>query len=254
MSNILPLNSLDGTKLKQPRMDGEMLTILPPSALALAFVYYRRPMIWFWYVLLVLVLVGGFVLNAMTLPGLWVMLAAMAGYVLLSHGQFIGWSTLLFLTVLALIAEVADTIAGGAGAKRANASSRGRWGAFLGGILGGIFLTFLIPFFIIGTIVGICVGCFLGALIAELSTGRDTAHAVRVGAGAAVGRIAGLMAKMVLGTVILLIGLFAAFPHHLWTSRAPTPVARPATKAFTTSAAAPATRPAVPAPATAPGR
>jgi len=172
-------------------------------------------MLWLLYIILFLFLLAGFVINALTLPGNWLMIAAAAIYACLTHSRYIGWHGVLFLTALALIAEIIDTLAGGAGAKRAGASRRGKWGSLLGGLLGGLFLSFLIPIPLVGTIAGILLGCFAGAALAELTTGRTTFHALRIGGAAAVGRLAGMCAKIVFSAVIFLAALVMSFPHRL---------------------------------------
>lgn len=168
-------------------------------------------MAWVYYCILFVFLIGGLALTVMTLPGLWLMLAATAVYALLTHGWFVGWGTLLVLLVLAGTAEIIELLSSGAGAKKAGGGRAGLWGALIGGILGGIFLSF-IPIPVLSTFVGVCLGTFLGAMIGELAAGREVGHSAWIGLGAAKGRLFGTMIKLGFGLAMLCITLFMAFP------------------------------------------
>src|SRR5207237_787471 len=146
------------------------------------------------------------------LPGLWLMVAATAVYGLITRWAYLGFKTMFALILIALIAEVVETVAGGAGAKRAGASKRGIAGAIVGGLIGALVLSFLIPIPVIGTIVGACAGSLLGAMLVEISIGREVVHSLRVGVGAAKGRLLGIISKLAFGLLMLLIALYAAFP------------------------------------------
>jgi uncharacterized protein YqgC (DUF456 family) len=166
---------------------------------------------WVLYLCLFLLLLVGLGIVVMTLPGLWLMAASAGVYALLTHRYFIGWGTLAVLLVLALIAEIIETTAAGAGAKRAGGGRAGLWGAIIGGILGGIFLSF-IPIPIVSTFVGVCLGTFLGAMVGELSTGRDVRKSAIVGVGATGGRVFGTFVKLGFGLTMLVITMVMAFP------------------------------------------
>lgn len=167
---------------------------------------------WLYYLLLVVLLFSGLFINIIGLPGLWLMLAATAGYAWITDGVYVGWHGLIVLLVLTLAAEVVEFIAGGAGAKKAGASKRAMAGAIIGGLLGGIFLSF-IPVPVLSTIVGVCLGSFIGAAAVELLIGREVGHSMRVGVGAAKGRFLGILSKLAFGLVILIASLWTAFPY-----------------------------------------
>ena len=76
-------------------------------------------MIWLYYILLLLIAIGGLVLAAFTLPGLWVMTGASAIYALITHERHLGAKSLITLFLLSFIAEVLELTLGGAAAKRA---------------------------------------------------------------------------------------------------------------------------------------
>jgi hypothetical protein len=171
-------------------------------------------MIWLYYLLLLATDAAGLVLAAFTLPGLWLMLAAAAGYAYLTAGHYLGYKTLIALLVLTAGSEVAELFLGGAGAKKAGASKWGILGGLLGAILGGIFLTGFIPIPILGTVIGICLGSFAGAFIVELLLGRPVLHSMRIGYGAAKGRLFGIAGKVTIGILMFLITLWTALPLH----------------------------------------
>ncbi|HSV14951.1 MAG TPA: DUF456 domain-containing protein [Tepidisphaeraceae bacterium] len=172
-------------------------------------------MAWAYYLLLIASDIVGLLLAAFTLPGLWLMLAAAAGYAFLTHGQYLSYKTLIALLVLAAIAEIAEFVLGGAGAKKAGASKWGIVGGLVGAILGGLFLTGVIPIFApLSTIIGICLGSFAGAFGIELALGRPIMQSVNIGYGAAKGRLLGIANKVAVGVVMFLITLWVALPIH----------------------------------------
>jgi uncharacterized protein len=150
-------------------------------------------LIWFCVIVLIAGGLAGLVLPALPGPlllfaGLW--LGAWA-----EDFTFVGMTTLIFLGLLALIASLADYVAGAFGTRRYGASVRSVWGATWGAIVG---VFFGIP--------GLLLGPFIGAAIGELSSKRDIAAAGRAGWGATIGLALGIAAKLALG--ITMVGLF----------------------------------------------
>ncbi|MCH2136027.1 MAG: DUF456 family protein [Phycisphaerales bacterium] len=170
-------------------------------------------------------MVGGFavagagciLLVIMQLPGTWLMLVLAGGCQMadawwLREDAQAGWWALGAGLVLALCGEVAETMAGAAGAKAGGAGKRGMWGALLGGIAGGLLGTFLIPIPVIGSLLGAVGGAFAGACVGELTgrSPRTLQSTLKPAAGAAAGRAAGTLIKAVLAGLIwlvLLVGL-----------------------------------------------
>ena len=101
---------------------------------------------------------------------------------------------LAFLTILAL---GLDYLATSVGARKLSASWRGMLGAILGGLVG---LFFSIP--------GILLGPFIGAFLLEMAGGYEYRLALRAGAGATLGLLAGAVGKF--AVCIVMITLFAA--------------------------------------------
>jgi uncharacterized protein YqgC (DUF456 family) len=153
-------------------------------------------------------------LTLMGLPGLWGLLL-LAGGLQLSDlwlrddggHTFHPW-TLVIAVLAALGAEALEFAAGAAGAKRGGASRRGMIGAAIGGVVGAIAGS---PFgLIVGAIVGSVLGSALGAIVAELTLpGRSLESTFKPATGAAVGRLQGLLGKLVI-TAVLWIGLTIA--------------------------------------------
>ncbi|MGA2442658.1 MAG: DUF456 family protein [Tepidisphaeraceae bacterium] len=167
-------------------------------------------MIWLYYILLILIAMCALALVVVTLPGLWVMTATAAIYALLTHERHIGFKSLAALFVLSLSAEILEMTAGGAAARKAGGERRAAVGALLGGIAGGIIGSLVFP--LVLTIVGVCLGSFVGAAGFEFLGGGATAHSLGVGWAAAKGRFLGVMMKLVVGIVMFLLVVIAAFP------------------------------------------
>lgn len=148
------------------------------------------------------------------LPGTWILLL-LAGAMQFTDGYWrsgdvhtFSWWTLGIATVLALLGEVLEFVAGVAGAKKGGASKRGMVGALIGGIVGAIVGAALIAG--IGALPGGFVGSALGAIVGELSHPHMTLEkSLKPATGAAAGRLAGTMMKLVLA-LILWVGLSVA--------------------------------------------
>lgn len=149
-----------------------------------------------WYIIAgVLILIGlaGTVLPV--LPGVPIMYAGMFLAAWAGHFARVGAATLILLAVLAAISIALDFIAGTLGARRAGASARARWGAFLGAIVG---IFFGIP--------GLILGPFIGALIGQIMSGSDVPHSARVGIATWIGLLFGTIAKLAISFTML--GIF----------------------------------------------
>lgn len=168
---------------------------------------------WLWYISLLAVMLLGLFTNILGLPGLWLLVAAVAGYAWLTGFEvYVGWPLLLTLVGLGILAEIIEFAAGGAGAKAAGGTKRAMIGGIIGAIVGGVFLSFLLPIPIVGTVFGACLGAFIGAALIELAIYRDVNRAARVGTGAARGRFWGIIYKTAVGVVMFVVGAIAALP------------------------------------------
>lgn len=166
---------------------------------------------WLYYILLLLASALGLLLTILGLPGLWLIVVLHAGYGLLTGWDvYVGAASLWWLLGLAVLAEIVEFVAGAAGSKSAGGRTRGMVGAIVGALIGGIVGTF-IPIPIVATIIGACGGAFVGATAMEM-TDREWDQAMRVGIGAAKGRLYGIVVKLGIGAVMWLVVLVAAIP------------------------------------------
>jgi uncharacterized protein YqgC (DUF456 family) len=175
----------------------------------------------YYLLLFVLLLVGWFV-NILGLPGLWLMVGAYGLYgVITGWGVYVGWQSMTIMLLLALAAEAVEFFAGAAGAASAGGRKRGLIGAIVGGFLGAIFLS-VIPIPVVAQVVGACLGAFVGAAVMEF-TDKDLAHSLRVGVGAAKGRFWGIVSKLAFGVAMFLVAMIAGLPYQAITTSPPLP-------------------------------
>jgi uncharacterized protein YqgC (DUF456 family) len=159
-------------------------------------------------ILLSFALLVGILMLPFGLPGLWAMVLALLGYGFYTDFDNIGLVTLLVVTGLAVVGEVLDAWLGFRFARRYGGSSRSGWGAILGGLVGAIVG---VPIPLLGSVVGAFLGAFLGAVLLEYTRAQRWDSSVSAGWGAVLGRAAAAAAKVCLGFVIAVIGLWAAF-------------------------------------------
>lgn len=109
----------------------------------------------------------------------------------------VGTTTVVLVTMLAVLAWALDYVSGLMGARRAGASKQALLGAALGTLV-GLFMGLL------GVLFMPLVGAALGEYVAQ----KDRARAVKVGGATWVGIMVGLIAKVVLA--FMMVGIFVA--------------------------------------------
>lgn len=109
----------------------------------------------------------------------------------------VGVSTVVVISVLALLAWALDYVAGLMGAKKAGASKQALVGAALGTVL-GLFMG----------LVGVLFMPLVGAAVGEYLAQKNQERAVKVGVATWVGIMVGLIAKVVLA--FMMVGIFGA--------------------------------------------
>ena len=97
----------------------------------------------------------------------------------------VGVMPLVWVAVLAVVAQLVDMAAGAVGAKVYGAGRAGFWGGVIGSLAGLIWFP---PF-------GFLLGALVGAVGAELLAGRAFDEALRAGVGAFAGTLGGVVAK-----------------------------------------------------------
>ena len=153
-----------------------------------------------WPICILLLVVGFLGAFLPILPGLPLMALGVGIHKLLLPDVLSWWTVALFI-VTAVLAYALDIAATAFTAKLAGASKAGIFGALLGGIIG---LFFALP----GLILGPFIGAFLGEWIVSK---RVFKQALKCGAGAALGLIAGAFGKGLLGLFLIAVFLLDAF-------------------------------------------
>lgn len=161
------------------------------------------------YLALVVLQVAGLCLIPFGLPGIWLQVAALAGYAVATDFATVGALTLGLAAALALVAEGIEFWLGGHFARRYGGSRAAGWGAIVGGVVGAVAG---VPLPVVGSIVGSFVGSFAGAVLFELlwMRRRGMRPALRTGWGALLGRLAATAAKAGIGVAVAVLALFAA--------------------------------------------
>jgi uncharacterized protein len=129
------------------------------------------------------------------LPGVPVALLAtvLAGW--LTGFERIGVETIVWVAVLAALAQGFDVLGNVIGARRFGAGQAGLWGGAIGSVVG---LVLLPPW-------GFLLGAFAGATGFEALAGRPLPEAWRAGVGALLGTLAGVGGKLVIVVVIAIV-------------------------------------------------
>ena len=173
-------------------------------------------MIYIGLIFLYVTLAAGWLLTLLSMPGNWLMVAAVALYAyLVPDGRLdIGWPTVATLLGLAVLAEVLEFAAGALGAARAGGSKRAALLGALGSMIGALFgAASGVPVPVVGSMVGAvlfaCVGALAGAMLGEAWKGRDFDHSLRVGQAAFWGRLLGTLAKVTMASAIAGIAALA---------------------------------------------
>jgi len=153
-----------------------------------------------WPICILFLLIGFFGAFLPIIPGLPLMALGVGIHKLLLPDVLSWWTVALFI-VTAILAYALDIAATAFTAKLAGASRAGIYGALLGGIIG---LFFALP--------GLVLGPFIGALLGEwIISKRAFKQALKTGAGAALGLIAGGLGKGLLGLFLIVVFLLDAF-------------------------------------------
>lgn len=149
---------------------------------------------WIVNIVMLVVLLAGFLLTVIGLPGNWLIFFAALGYGF--YYDFTGFTSRLLLLLLGLVlaGEFVEFIAGALGARKQKASTLATIAAFIGGIAGAVAGTAILP--VIGSLLGAFGGAFAASYLAEyLITGNlDQSH--RVAKSVLAGQIAGMAVKM----------------------------------------------------------
>lgn len=149
-------------------------------------------------------------LNLVTLPGNWAMVALVTAWALLVPGNSLNMLFFVMFIGLAVAGEIVEFGAQIWGAKKYGSSKISTWAGILGAIVGAVFGA---PFmFGVGAVFGALFGAWAGCFLAELLIRRQpSAVAFRAAQGAFVGRFLGMVVKFGLGMAML-----ALTASNLW--------------------------------------
>jgi uncharacterized protein len=140
------------------------------------------------------------------LPGVALILVSALIYALATDfDAAIGIKFFILLCVLMVIAETADNWLMALGAKKYGASRGAIWLSFLGGLLGGLFGGPLLALFMgfLGPFVGAFLGAFVAVFLYEYAKQKPAEQALRAGWGTVLGRMAGIVVKMIIGVAMV---------------------------------------------------
>lgn len=155
-------------------------------------------MIWLILSIVLVVVLVGMSMSAITLPGTWLM-AACSAVLALWVPEYVGWWTVGAMFGIAVLSEIVDFVASALGVKRMGGSRSGAVGSVIGTLVGAIAGTFMLPIPIVGSIVGGVIGAGGGAFIAERGiANRTMKDSIRSGSGAAAGRLVSMVIKLTL--------------------------------------------------------
>jgi uncharacterized protein len=157
--------------------------------------------------LLGVLFLAGLILVPLGLPGLWVMVLAFLGYGWLTDFHSVSLTLIAVVVGLAVLGEIVEAWVGFRFARRYGGSSRAGWGALVGGLVGAVVG---VPVPVLGSVIGGFVGAFAGAALFEYTAARRADVALGAGWGAVLGRAGAAAAKLALGIVIAVLGLYAA--------------------------------------------
>ena len=151
-------------------------------------------------------ILGGLILDVVGLFGNWVILATVTVAWVVTGFDHFSFAGLGVMVVLAVVGELLEALAASYGASKFGGGRGASVAALVGCFLGVIVGTPLIPVPVVGSLIGACGGAFLAAGLYEYIQMEKKAHeALWTGLGAALGRMAGLFAKLFCGLVMLAV-------------------------------------------------
>lgn len=159
-----------------------------------------------WFATACLLLIGLAGCFVPVIPGhLMLLLAAVCHRVtfgvLLDRDSGVEWWTFVVLGLLLVIGQVFDIVSGAAGSRWFGGTKWGAAGAMVGGIVGMFFMPF-----------GLILGPLLGAYAFEAWFAKqETRPAVVSGVGSAVGTLANLVVKVIIGGIMVVWFLVDVF-------------------------------------------
>lgn len=174
---------------------------------------------WIWIIGLLVLVLGSWLLNFISLPGNWIMVGLVGVYAWLgpASGRIdLGWPMVVTGLGLATVGEIIEFAASAFGARKAGGSNRSAWFSIGGSLIGSVVGVFMgIPIPLVGPVIGAVLfaglGALFGAVLGERTTGRPWRETLPVGEAAFWGRLVGMAGKVGCGIGILVAILVAMF-------------------------------------------
>jgi uncharacterized protein YqgC (DUF456 family) len=157
-------------------------------------------------VLLFAGMIFGLVSIPFGLPGPLIIFGSILLYGIATHfNAGIGVPFILASAVLTLLEEIADHWLGAVGARRFGASRTSVWLSFVGGVVGAILVGGPLAIFFgpLGPVAGGFAGAFVLVVGYELYLRRNIGHALTVGWGTLLGRLAGIVLQVVISVAMI---------------------------------------------------
>lgn len=146
----------------------------------------------------------GIALTAITMPGNW-LIVLWAIILKVWQPDMVSWWSLFALVALAGVGEGLEFLASALGATKAGGSKHSAIGAMIGSLVGAI-AGIVVPPPIIGSIFCAALGAAGGAVVGERYIHKKTwEHTGKVAAGAAIGRVIAMFAKILIAAIMSLI-------------------------------------------------
>lgn len=176
-------------------------------------------MVYVWLTLFIVLIILFWLLNLVSLPGNWFIVALALTWVLVGPSDYrFSWIVVVVIAILGLIGEAIEFGASVMGTKKLGGSTRGATlsvvGSVIGGVMGAIFgIPFPIPLVgsLIGSVLLAGVGAWIGASLGEKWVGKPLNESVKIGSAAFVGRMLGTAGKLALGSIMAALTIAAPF-------------------------------------------
>ena len=167
------------------------------------------------HLLLFLGMLAGLAAIPFGLPGAGIILLSIFIYALLTHfSAAVGIPLFVVLCIFTLVAETADNWLTAVGARSYGASTASMWLSFLGGLVGALMIggPLAVAFGPFGPVAAGFIGAFAVVVGYELYLGRNMREALQAGWGTFLGRMAGMVLKLVISiAMITAVALAIAF-------------------------------------------
>ncbi len=158
------------------------------------------------YFLLFFGMLAGLATIPFGLPGVGIILLCIFVYALLTDfNAAVGIPFFVVLCVLTIVAETADNWLTAIGARRYGASTASMWLSFLGGIIGALMIGGPLAVLLgpLGPLAGGFIGAFAIVVGYELYLGKNLRAALEAGWGTFLGRMAGIVLKLVIAIAMI---------------------------------------------------